>query len=329
MSTGFFKDITGGNNKFVPRSFQFNLGHNDLTPKDSPDSSVISKSSTAPTKDFSTAPSTGTSSKHFHSNSSTDSEPVTAAGGKPIATYLLDELSLESITEEPQPSGVKRLDMTKSAQPVDEEDDLEITEIREATADPDSSKIQEISTYTGSGQPSEQTSSDLLLEALYKSQKVCTSLKRNLEDANVKISLQEEQIESNKRNFETMKTNFKNFKTNLYLIEKNTKDLVDSKAAESNRIKEFKTEHQAVVDSVKAFKEEISGLRKKVEGLKQLKNATSFEIERSKCISVLVKEISLTSLRKQGYQYFTEEIRRNIWVSIRTEDQNIAARENS
>jgi hypothetical protein len=283
MTSQFFKDAHGANNRFVPRAFSLNLGgsSSNATTGNSSNShghtngDESSEMHTLPHA-TSTAPSTAASSHFF-----------TAMGGK-IHPGLSKDVSIDedsSLVEsifkvDSRASGSRRC--------VEEvpDDDIEITDVREVTI-PGANTTTELEQQSSGQQtsidvhPSDSSSGDLLLEAFYKSQKLCNGLKNSLERAKSKIQTQAEELESQKNSISKMKDTFRKFKENLNALESGSRELKESRQYDNQIVKQVKVEYSEVLKNIDLFKQEVANYRKKIDHLKQIKLSSTYEVEKS------------------------------------------------
>ena len=281
MASQFFKDSNGGN-RFVPRSLSLNLGASFASAGVSavaavpsadvdthgesgaqrPQTLDDSTDSHSSPRDTSTAPSTVVSSNFFHAKRAVnDTGPGGVVGnGSSGPMEKVFKLNVRPL----HPSH-------------EEGDDIEITDIREIS-NPDSSRGED---NTDESQLETSSSSDLLMDALVKSQKLCNGLKQKLECANLKIQSQCAFIESQLSTIETIKGSFKTFKTSMASIQSNLVQLKDSRRSDNDIINTFKVEHSGVLENISNVKSEITSIKKRIDHIRQLKAACTYEFDKS------------------------------------------------
>ncbi len=303
MPPQFFKDAHSVlNNKFVPRAFSLNLNAKDEKANDRDNLSKgperLDDSLIAP-QAVSTAPSTGSSSSRFFG---------AYPGGKaqkPVKDHFNDNIlgdsSIDNIENFVKASnknnfagvsGITRERPSSTRTSTNSSDDLLITDVREINGDhtdetspsivsnlkPEANEIQQ--EEAPSFQAAE-TSADLVMEALVKSQKLCSQFKEKLAQAQSKLSFQEDEILNYKKITDSMKENVKNFREHLGTLELKSKELKDAKRAESSTFSQVKNELDGLHSDIDTFKSEANNFKKKIDQLKQIKVSNSYEIERS------------------------------------------------
>lgn len=299
MPPQFFKDAHSVlNNKFVPRAFSLNLNNTkDSLPngeKQTQSSDGIDDSLVSP-QAISTAPSTGSSSRFFGAyHGGKDSK----ATKELLCDSLLEDSSMDNIENfvkaaisESGPgsfeSSVKRPVSNRTA--TDSSDDLLITDIREISND-HSNKEEAISTRVSKEHSNKssikevvaaESSVDLVMEALVKSQRLCSQLKEKLAQANSKISFQEDELSLYKNNTDSLKVSVKSLKEHLITLESKSTELKDAKKKENNSFAVMKSELKGIYADIESFKSEAAHSKKVLEQLNQIKISNSYEIERS------------------------------------------------
>ncbi|CCH46442.1 Myosin [Wickerhamomyces ciferrii] len=297
MPPQFFKDAHSVlNNKFVPRSFALNLNVKENSDGGSSgDQSFGSPSESSVTpRATSTAPSTGSSSRFFGAY----------PGGKERHDHnddILEDSSMENFENmvQPQPKlkndqgSEERRVVSTGRSSTSGSDVLEITDVREVTQVdqspeyPESSKHDNQShTLDNKNQDLEyqaaETSADLIMEALVKSQRLCSQYKQKLAKAESRIASQEEEIQSSKTSVLTLKLSVKKSQDLLSVLESRSKTFYESHKEEGLHSSSIKQEIKSLLENIEQQKNENLSLKKKFEYLKQIKVSTGYEIEKKK-----------------------------------------------
>jgi len=307
MPPQFFKDAHSVlNNKFTPRGFSLNLDPKNSKANVSDGTSNIETTddSLIVPRAVSTASSSGSSSRFFGGY----------PGGKAKAQTMLNKQAQHaddnSVSCESSTDNIENFirspiaDSTHTTNSLGDDrsssrassvgsDDLLITDVKEISLEAgDGQGIkpqvnlpvqEEEEPQIGASQRyhAAETSADLVMEALVKSQKLCSQFKEKLAHANRKISTQEDEILNHKRSLESSKESIKNFKIHLDVLESRSKDLGVVDEHERTNFKAVKADLDELRGYVDVLKAEASNHKKKVEHLKQIKVSSSYEIERS------------------------------------------------
>lgn len=302
MPPQFFKDAhTVLNNKFVPRAFSLNLNPKEDKNDQQQSLESIEEASMTP-RAISTAPSTGSSSRFFGGN-----YPAIGAGAKGqgvsnnmVTDDILEDSSIENMENFVKSTAASLNDKhivedkrrLSSRAASDDSDDLLITDIREISVDDSNSKVAVFlnpKREEGESQSAEEaqdyqtaeTSADLVMEALVKSQKLCGQFKQKLAQAHTKLNAQEEEISNYRKSTESMKEKIKNFKDHLNSLEEKTTELRASQNNDSKNVSSLKLESKSLLGEIESLKNESSSFKKKLDHLKQVKLSSTYEIERS------------------------------------------------
>lgn len=297
MPPQFFKDAhTVLNNKFVPRAFSLNLNPKDDSNDQQQSLESVDDSSMMP-RAISTAPSTSSSSRFFGGYSSAGGKGQKASENL-VNDEILEDSSIENIGNfvksantslDNQTNEGRRRELSRTA--TDGSDDLLITDIREIPVSDPSHKSTELfdaKKEEGESQSEEvqdyqaaETSADLVMEALVKSQKLCSQFKQKLAQAHSKINLQEEDLNNYRLSTDSMRQKIKKFKDHLSALETKTNEFHSHQHNHNDNTESLKSEVQTLLGNLESFKTESSSFKKKLDHLRQIKMSSTYEIERS------------------------------------------------
>lgn len=235
-------------------------------------SDVQSPLSERPFHDSSTT-STGSLSKFFGANE--------AMGGKiniSMKDYMLADSSLNDIEV---PAVVHK----SSQQQTDDDDDIQITDVREVVQEDEDPAAEEEAVTSKTSPAADQfdgdsTSGDVMMEALYKSQKYTTFLKKNLEAVTAKVADKDVQINHHHKKIEQMKESFKKFKETLLALEQKSSELETLRIQDNESILALKIEYKQISNSLNCSKSEINVLKRQIDQLKKIKLSSTYEIEK-------------------------------------------------
>lgn len=285
MPAQFLKDAqSGANSKFGPRSFSLSLRDKEFAShgalqNDSVGSAVtgdnVSEAGTSNSPNAtSTAPSTSGSTPFFSMS----------------GNLKMRHQGLLSLHHRIESSGAssdnitlsRRIPFSMNNREEDkDDDDLQITEVRQISEEQSS---QDEDTSFGNKTESTKTldsSNDLVLEALFKSQKLCQSYKAQLSAKILKITSQDELISSQKSQIESLKSSFKKLKETLSTMEEASKELNQARKRDNSSINLVKADHRLLLEKIESFKLEVLNLKKKIDHLKQIRISTAYEVEQS------------------------------------------------
>lgn len=194
-----------------------------------------------------------------------------------------------------------------------EEDDLEITEVRDVpiskeercnvTEAPNTSQIQgqavdlNIATQM-QPQRSERecdidaSSNDVLLEAFTNTQKICSNLKQELHKVQSENGKLKMQIESYQDDKEKIMDRFTDYRNLLNSLNEKSKTLFEQKKREDIQLKEFKEDYEKLLKKIEGYKDDIHELKNNLSQLRFSKKDSDTELAKKiKEIEYLEKEL--------------------------------------
>ncbi|KAH3674851.1 hypothetical protein WICMUC_003054 [Wickerhamomyces mucosus] len=351
MPPQFFKDASmnvGINNKFTPRAFSLNFGSNDSNTKvfsKSLPPNVSSNSALDLQKESTTVNSVCL--PRVLLDVTADNGASKNDGGKP-QTYNVDFLKDKTQGEVIRHGTLNKLGVLPKNQRASghnnivdgDDDDIQITDIRDVSVDfsadnkcfdnvtgekslytekhrsvPEMTYISDESNpslqFENTSNTSEQSSGGVLLEALYKSQKVCNQLRDKMESANVKIAYQDEKLVSQQNSVENLKLTINKLQDKLNSLRSESQELKDSRRSDNEAIKNTKNECLELSSSLSGYKIELSEFKKRIDYLKQIKQSSNYEIsKKNKEISILQQRLDETSGLLSEQKIKTAELER-------------------
>lgn len=266
MVPQFFKDVShsGLNGKFMSRTISLKLD------QDASNESIDDSQSHNATNNTSIT-SAGSFSKFFGASNNS---------AKSLHDYMLNDSSLDNIIPE------KKED--------EDDDDIQITDVREIVQ---YEPPKELMKKEEQEFDADNTSNDVMLEALYKSQKYTSYLKKTVETLNSKVTHQNVEISNYEKNSIKFKELLNKFKENLLILEKKTLDLKNSRKTDNEKILQLKNEYKLIFNLLDNYKNDIVVLKKQIDQLKKIKISTNYEIESSMgIIPIFLNKIIYTNL---------------------------------
>lgn len=183
----------------------------------------------------------------------------------------------------------------------DEEDELEITEVRELTQDDTSFDMeladQKASTLTESIKPPQQhsdtSSNDVLLEAFTNTQKICSNLKIELQKQQNKNQAQKKDILTYQSEIAKINEKLLSYKKFLSKIEEKSRWLLQQKKSDDTKIHDLKVNYDGILEKLKEYLKESMELKVTIEQLRDLKQSTDAEIsKKDKELEYLKRELN-------------------------------------
>lgn len=183
----------------------------------------------------------------------------------------------------------------------DEEDELEITEVRELTQDDTSFDMeladQKASTLTESIKPPQQhsdtSSNDVLLEAFTNTQKICSNLKIELQKQQNKNQAQKKDILTYQSEITKINEKLLSYKKFLSKIEEKSRWLLQQKKSDDTKIHDLRVNYDGILEKLKEYLKESMELKVTIEQLRDLKQSTDAEIsKKDKELEYLKRELN-------------------------------------
>ncbi|GAV51270.1 hypothetical protein ZYGR_0AD04530 [Zygosaccharomyces rouxii] len=224
--------------------------------------------------------------------------------------------SLQLRSSTPNPSTTKA---EKPGRGLLEEDDLEITEVRDvpiskeesgtSSGTPNSNQINAKTVNlslpvlpASQQQRSERecdidaSSNDVLLEAFTNTQKICSNLKQELHKVQTENSKLKTQVQSYQSDKEKIMDRFAEYKKLLNSFSEKSKLLFEQKKKEDTQLKEFKENYDKLLKKVESYKDDIHGLKNNLSQLRFLKKDSDTELAKKvKEIEYLKRELDSCS----------------------------------
>lgn len=195
-----------------------------------------------------------------------------------------------------------------------EEDDLEITEVRdvpiskgEGGSGAEAPNVQTVALNLPLPVPSQPqrserecdidaSSNDVLLEAFTNTQKICSNLKQELHKVQTENSKLKAQVQSYQGDKEKIMERFAEYKNLLNSFSEKSKSLFEQKKKEDTQLKEFKVNYEKLLKKVESYKDDIHELKGNLSQLRFLKKDSDTELAKKvKEIEYLKKELDSCS----------------------------------
>lgn len=191
-----------------------------------------------------------------------------------------------------------------------DEDDLEITEVRDVaitdgTATVPSKDTTALATNSRSNTlqlppqkdcDMDASSNDVLLEAFTNTQKICSNLKQELHRVQTENSRLKSQMQNHQNDKEKIIEKFSEYKILLDSFGEKSKALFEQKRKEDLKLKEFKENYEQVLKKVNGYRTDVNDLKSNLSHLKCLKKETDLELARRiKEIEYLKKDLDTCS----------------------------------
>ncbi|CDR39255.1 CYFA0S03e01398g1_1 [Cyberlindnera fabianii] len=341
MPPSFFKDTPNVlGSEFVSRAFSFNISG----PAANPSVSTTTRSSGSIPENSNSLPRASSTASlalkcdksflHGGTGSSllNNNRPSTHISAKSQKLPSLENTiatSIESSTGETSDTSIeKSFEAVAEKLNEDDEDIIEITDVRELPQNDGfhDEYTEEPRDITSRGHPvSSQSPSDVLIEALFKSQRLCSSLKKKLEIANSKIYGQKEEIEAQKKSVQKYKVAHKEFSDHLDSLGLDLSELRKSRTADSNTISELRVGYQGTLKMLKEYKDEINSYQQKIEFFGQEKVASCYEAEKkNQEIKILKTQLDDTQGLLSEQKIRTTQLEKILSTSRREYDAKIS-----
>ncbi|QLG70503.1 hypothetical protein HG535_0A04430 [Zygotorulaspora mrakii] len=188
-----------------------------------------------------------------------------------------------------------------------DEDDLEITEVRDVLGPNDSSAstlqttsdeqkgklIDDSFIHNEHLQPVDTSSNDVLLEAFTNTQKICSNLKQELQRQQTQNSKLKEQVSNSQNENKKLVERFEEYKQLLTNLEDQSKSLQDQKSAGDTTLKELKESHCIFEKKIDEYKKLINGFKLDISNFKLFKKDVDLEASKKlKEIEYLKRELN-------------------------------------